>query len=421
MAHRDSTVPVGRLGRLARLARLGTQVGANLILSRDAAATAASAAEALGRLRGLATKVGQMASYVDGLIPEAHEEVFEVALRQLRAGTPHSAPWRIRELVETELGGSIERLFAEWSDEPFASASIGQVHRAVLHDGRRVAVKVQHPGIDQAMENDLSNGALVARLVGTLAPGALEAERLYSEVARHFRDELDYRREATWQEQFRTLHASDPAAIIPAVVRERSARRVLCMELMGGEDLEAAALRPEADRRRYAEILWRFVYKSILVGGLFNADPHPGNYLFRKDGKVVFLDFGCVQELTQEVQSGSREAHRAAASGDEAGFARHAAGIVGAQGGQYERAFTAYLRRAVEPVFDSPFRITRGYARELVTGLYDLKKSAFAKDSQFMPLPESTVLLNRLQLGFFSVLARLDVEVDYRAVEAEFV
>jgi predicted unusual protein kinase regulating ubiquinone biosynthesis (AarF/ABC1/UbiB family) len=239
-------------------------------------------------------------------------------------------------------------------------------------------------------------------------------------VARHFRDELDYTKEAAWQQRFAALHAGDATIAIPEVVVERSSQRVLSSTFSAGYDLETAMLRSEGGRRRYAEVLWRFVYRSILEGGLFNADPHPGNYLFCADGTVVFLDFGCVQLLSPEVQRYSRHAHLAAIARDEAAFARHAADLVQARGGAYEKAFVEYLRHAVEPVFRSPFRITRGYARELLSGLYDLKRRAFDRQSQFVPLPESTVLLNRLQLGFFSVLARLDVEVDYAGVEREF-
>src|SRR5215471_11242482 len=203
---RDSSVPLGRLRRLARLARIGTETGATILLSRDPAAAAEHAAEALGALRGLATKVGQMASYVDGLVPESHEAVFEEALKELRNGAPRSPPEAIRRVVESELGAPIDLLFEQWEDEPFASASIGQVHMARLHDGRRVAVKVQHPGIEQAVENDLANGAVLSRFASLLAPSGLESDRLYAEVAEHFRGELDYAREAAWQERFRALH-----------------------------------------------------------------------------------------------------------------------------------------------------------------------------------------------------------------------
>jgi predicted unusual protein kinase regulating ubiquinone biosynthesis (AarF/ABC1/UbiB family) len=417
---RDSSVPKGRLRRLARLARLGTETGASILLSRDPAAAAEHAAEALGALRGLATKVGQMASYVDGLVPESHEAVFEEALKELRNGAPRSPSGEIRRVVEAELGAPIEALFDAWEDEPFASASIGQVHAARLGDGRRVAVKVQHPGIEQAVEGDLANGQALARLVGAVAPDAFEAERVYAEVANRFRDELDYRREAGYQRRFAALFAEDPRVVIPAVIDERSSQRVLTSVFEPGDEFEVAMLYPEPERRAAAELLWRFVYRSILVGGVFNADPHPGNTLFRRDGTIVFLDFGCVQELTRHVHVECHAAHAAAVAHDETGFARHAARIIGASGGPYEAAFVAYLRRCVEPVFASPFRITRPYARGLVTGLQELKKRAFDRHSGFVPLPESTVLLNRLQVGFFSVLARLDVEADYAKVEREF-
>lgn len=415
----DGRVPVGRLSRLAHFARMGTEAGAKLLFSSDASAAAERAAETFGALRGLAAKLGQMASYVDGLVPEAYEKPFEEALRELRARAPRSPAPAVHALIEAELGAPLERLFAEWEEEPFASASIGQVHRATLPDGRRIAVKVQHPGIEQALENDLANGAVLSRVASLLAPSGLEADRLYAEVASHFRGELDYAQEASWQERFAALHRDDAHVRVPRIIRERSSKRVLASELMTGNDLEAAMRRPENERRSYAETLWRFVYRSILKGGLFNADPHPGNYLFSGD-RVVFLDFGCVQELTPEVQRHSQNAHRSALARDERAFARHSAALIGARGGPYEEAFVGYLRRAVAPVFESPYRITRGYVRELVSGLHDLKQRAFAKNSRFVALPESTVLLNRLQLGFFSVLARLDVEVDYAALERSF-
>ncbi|HVU06033.1 MAG TPA: AarF/ABC1/UbiB kinase family protein [Polyangiaceae bacterium] len=420
MSRRDGSVPVGRWRRLSQLSRAGAEATMGLLVSRDVTQAAAKAAEGLGSLRGLATKVGQMASYVDGLVPEAYESVMEDALRELRSRAPHSPPEAIRAIVESELKAPIAELFETWEEQPFASASIGQVHRATLRGGRKVAVKVQHPGIEEALESDLSNGAVVARLVGAVAPSALEAQRLYEEVASHFRDELDYRKEAAWQERFRALHAGDPDVVVPSVVAARSTRRVLCTDLMEGVDLDSFSTYGERIRRKAAETLWRFVYESILTGGLFNADPHPGNYLFRPDGTVVFLDFGCVQMLSPEVQWHSREAHRAAIARNEAAFASHAAAIVDAKGGTYETVFVDYLRACMEPVFHSPYRITRKWVRGLVTGLYDLKRDAFKKGSNFVPLPESTVLLNRLQLGFFSVLARLDVEVDYRAVEQAF-
>jgi predicted unusual protein kinase regulating ubiquinone biosynthesis (AarF/ABC1/UbiB family) len=159
MANDDSGVPVGRLGRFVKLAGVGARAAGDMLAKKGSEKVAERAAEVLGNLRGLAAKLGQTASYVDGFVPETHRAVYEKALGALRTATPHSSTESIRALVEEELSAPIEKLFATWSDEPFASASIGQVHRAQLPNGQEVAVKVQHPGIDRAIESDLSNVA----------------------------------------------------------------------------------------------------------------------------------------------------------------------------------------------------------------------------------------------------------------------
>jgi predicted unusual protein kinase regulating ubiquinone biosynthesis (AarF/ABC1/UbiB family) len=147
-------------------------------------------------LRGLAAKVGQMASYVDGFIPEAQREQYEAALRGLRAAAPHSAAVEITQRIEAELGAPLAQLFAEFDPQPIASASIGQVHRARLQDGRDVAVKVQHPGIERAIDSDLANAAMLERLASLLGPAALDTRRIYDELSSRIREELDYRLEA---------------------------------------------------------------------------------------------------------------------------------------------------------------------------------------------------------------------------------
>ena len=416
----DSKLPTGRLGRLSQLARVGARTGASLLLSGDGSAAAQHAAKVLGNLRGLAAKVGQMASYVDGMVPESHREAFETALKGLQIAAPRSAPEAIRHQVEAELGMPIDRAFATWSEEPFASASIGQVHRAVLHDGTDVAVKVQHPGIDLAIESDLKNAGVIESLVGAVGPRALNSHEVYTEIATRFREELDYRLEARRQEEFRTFHAEDASIRIPAVVTDRTSQRVLTMEFVRGRDLDAAAGENEALRRRYVEVLWRFVFKSCLVHGLFNADPHPGNYLFAPDGTVIFLDFGCVQPIEEPRRSHARGMHLAAAARDESAFNRHARVVLGTRGGTYEEVALAYTRACFEPLFATPFRISRSYVTDIVSQIQTVKKALFARDKSFTPMPKGMVLMNRLQFGFYSVLARFDVEADYAQVERQF-
>lgn len=415
----EREIPTGRLKRLAKLVGVGARTGASLLLSKDGSAAAEHAATVLGSLRGLAAKVGQMASYVDGFVPDEHRAAYEGAMSKLRAAAPHSSPTAIRAVVESELGAPIDELFARWADEPFASASIGQVHRAALHDGREVAVKVQHPGIDAAVESDLRNAGVIESLVGTLGPKGIGVHETFAVIAERFREELDYTLEATRQDQFRRIHADDPAIVIPTIIRERSSRRVLTSSFERGLPLDEAITADAALRTTWAEVLWRFVFRGNLVGQMFNADPHPGNYLFRPDGTIVFLDFGCVQPLVDPELSNARAMHRAALAQDEATFARATARMLGTRGGSFQVAVQAYVRRCFAPIFEQPFHIDRAYATEVVRGIHDLKKFVFAKDKSFVALPPGLVFMNRLQFGFYSVLARLDVPVDYAAVERD--
>ena len=180
-------LPTGRLKRLVRLAGVGARTGAGFVLSKSGVDAAEYAADVLGTLRGLAAKVGQTLSYVDGIVPEAQRESYERAMAKLRNAAPRSSSTAIRHVVEEELGGPIERLFASFDAEPFASASIGQVHRARLPDGRAVAVKIQHPGIAMAVESDLKNAGIAESLVATFAPKGVDPKAAYDEVAKRFR------------------------------------------------------------------------------------------------------------------------------------------------------------------------------------------------------------------------------------------
>jgi len=405
---------------VVRLAGVGARAGAGFLISKGGPDAADYAAEVLGTLRGLAAKVGQTLSYVDGLVPEAQRETYERALGKLRDSTQRSAPEAVRGLIEDELGAPIAKLFGTFDERPFASASIGQVHHATLPDGRRVAVKVQHPGIARAVESDLENANVMQGLVGTLGPKGINAKAAFDEVATRFREELDYELEAERQTLFAKLHAGDPKIWIPGVIADRTSRRVITTELAEGLVFEKATEASEAERRAWAETLWKFVFKGNLVGGMFNADPHPGNYLFRPDGGVTFLDFGCVQPISAERQPTARAMHRAAIDRDEGAFARNAEILLGTRGGEYGTRAVAYSRRCFEPMFGSPFHITRAYTTSLVEELRSMKKLFWAKDGSFVMLPPAMLFLNRLQFGFYSVLSRLDVKVDYAAVERKF-
>jgi len=410
----------GRIARFAKLASLGAQTGVQLLTSRDATAAATKAAEVLGTLRGLAAKVGQMASYVEGAVPDAYRGAYEQALKSLHHGTSTSDPKAIRRVIESELGAPIERLFAEWEETPFASASIGQVHRARLSDGRQVAVKVQHPGIEQAVENDLRNAGVLEAMVGTLLPRGVDTKRLFNDVRDRFREELSYKKEAKNQEIFARIHANDPNVVIPHVIKERSNQRVLTTDFVTGMSLSQAAALAETERKQYCATLWRFEFRSLLQSGIFNADPHPGNFFFMDGGRIAFIDFGCVQQLEDSVRKAINRIHAAALRRNETDFGREVAQMLGSSGGTYERAIVEYIRHCFRPLFESPFRLTPDYVKSVVLGIRGLKGELFAKDGSFVMPPRGLTFLSRLQLGFYSVLAKLDATQDYASIESEF-
>ena len=414
-------VPESRLGRFARLAAMGVRTGASMLVERGGGSAAEHAAEVLGHLRGLAAKVGQMASYVDGLVPEQQAPAFERALESLRAQAPRSSPEAIRTAVEEDLGAPIDTRFAEWDDAPIASASIGQVHRARLHDGREVAVKVQHPGIARAVESDLANASLLESFVGALGGKRFDTRAMLEVMRARFREELDYAHEAESLRAFGRLHAGDPTVRVPALVDDCCGARVLTTELARGASFEQACAAPEDERRAWAQTMWRFVFKGTLVGGLLNADPHPGNYVFQEGGRVTFLDFGCIQSFAERRPFALR-IHRAALARDEAEFARGVAVMVASKPGPLEDLAIAYTRRCFEPLFGSPYRITKGYAASMVDGMREMAVLGRKLPmEQFFTMPPEMLFVNRLQFGFYSVLARLDVECDYAAVESAFI
>ncbi|MGH7269061.1 MAG: ABC1 kinase family protein [Polyangiaceae bacterium] len=417
----ERKIPEGRFGRFTRLAGAGVRVGAGALLDRSGAGGAKHAAEVLGTMRGLAAKVGQMASYVDGIIPEAQRESYEAAMKALLAAAPRSSSAQIRARVEEQLRGPIDQLFSQWSDEPLASASIGQVHAALLSDGREVAVKVQHPGVIQAVESDLANAGVIEGFVGALGGKRFETKKMLAVVRARFREELDYEIEARRLSRFADLHAGDPTVRVPALVASHSARRVLTTELVRGWTFEqACSAEPEA-RLAWAHTMWRFVFKGTLLGAMLNADPHPGNYIFHPGGVVTFLDYGCIQEVDEAHRARAEVVHRAALVRDEAAFGRAVAALIEAKPGALEKLALAYTRQCFEPLFGSPYTITRGYAASLVAGMKEMGRAARkVKDAEFFPMPPDMLFVNRLQFGFYSVLARLDVKADYAAVERDF-
>lgn len=421
MVSDERKIPTSRLGRVARLARAGATSGLAALRSRDAGGSADKAAKMLGELRGVATKLGQMVGYVDGLVPEQHRGAFERSMAGLRAAAPRSSTEEIRATVREQLGRDVDEVFASWEDVPIASASIGQVHRARLHDGRDVAVKVQHTGIADAMNSDLRNAGLMRSAARAMGLTRFGVAQFIDEARARFGEELDYALEARRLREFAALHDDDPQIVVPGLIEDASADRVLTTEFIEGMRFEEAQTAPEDLRRRWAETLWRFAYGSIMRGGLFNADPHPGNYLFFDDGRVAFLDFGCVQEVDPYHRQQIVIAHRALNLGDFDACCAAMAPVLRARPGKHTDEMNTYMRLALTPLRESPYRITQDFAASVVDRFKSMAMVVrkLGRD-EFDHLPPGLLFLMRLQFGFYSVLARLDVEADYAAVEASF-
>ena len=307
-------LPTGRVARTARVGGLVTGQGvrwagmraANRVRSPERAAAAeqertaalvSELVEQLSRMRGAAMKVGQIISMVelDGLAEEQQDEL-QRKLATLRDGIPPVPFSRLEKLLRKELGAPLAKVFSEFDERAFAAASIGQVHRATTLDGDQVVVKVQYPGVAEAVETDLRNAMLLVPLVKRLAPG-LDAKALATEMRERIAEELDYELEAQNQRRVERLMRGHPFMCVPRVYTDLSTRRVLVSEYIDGARFEEVRGAGEAERDRYGEIVFRFFFGLLYRDRIALGDPHPGNYLLRPSGQVCFLDFGLLRDI----------------------------------------------------------------------------------------------------------------------------
>ncbi|MBA4857410.1 ABC1 kinase family protein [Nocardia farcinica] len=250
----------------------------------------------LGTMKGVAMKLGQMMSVLDlDLVPEAHRERFQQRLAVLRNAAPTVPFEGMRRVVEEDFGAPLDTVFAEFEPEPIAAASIGQVYRARLHDGRVVAVKVQYPGIDAAVRADLKNLTMFRKVLQSAMPWVTPA--VLDELRLNIESELDYRAEAQTQAELAELYAGHPFIVVPGTLLELSTTRVLVSEYLPGRGFDEIRGLPDADRNRIGEIIYRFYVGSLFEFAEFCGDPHPGNVLLLDDGRVGFLDFGLFNRM----------------------------------------------------------------------------------------------------------------------------
>jgi predicted unusual protein kinase regulating ubiquinone biosynthesis (AarF/ABC1/UbiB family) len=292
--------------RMATSRAIATTGGAGSEERRREAATKQQLAAArqlvsiLANMRGAAMKVGQSLSTVDmGLVPEEIRPEFQAILAELQHSAKPSPFRDVKKVIEADLGAPLDELFTAFDRVPIAAASIGQVHRATLPDGRGVAVKVQYPGIAEAIEADMKNLTLGLKLLKSIVPG-IDTAAIADEIRERIYDELDYELEAQNHRAMARMYRGHPFVLVPDVITSLCGRRVLVTEFVEGDRFEDMLSRPAAERDRLGEILTRFYLNGPLRHRLLNGDPHPGNTLFLADGRVAFLDFGFFKRLPDE-------------------------------------------------------------------------------------------------------------------------
>src|SRR4051812_36674278 len=321
-------IPSSRLGRSARLGGMAAGQGLRWAAGRgDPEERAMQAADqlvaTLGSMKGVAMKFGQVLSTLDlEAVPEARRDEFKAKLAELRDAAPSVPFAKLRRLIDAEVGDA----FASIDPEPLAAASIGQVHRAVTRDGREVAVKVQYPGIAEAVETDLRNAQMLFPLVKRLAPG-LDVKGLSTELRERIGDELDYEVEAQNHRAMARAWRDHPFVYVPPVDTALSRRRVLVTELLEGRRFEAVKALPQPERDRFGEIVFRFFFGTLKHLRRAAGDPHPGNYLLLDDGRVGFLDFGLMRVVDASYLEDERELARAVTAKDAAVVHAQLAGL----------------------------------------------------------------------------------------------
>ena len=444
----DGKLPTGRVDRTIRLARLAGRTVATRAQSRlrshaggDAAQAAELArqerlaeryAEVLGDMKGAFMKVGQVLSFVDldGVVPGPYRDLFRGTLARLQHEVPPLASEEIAEVIRAELGARPEEIFAFFSPKPVAAASIGQVHMARLADGTELAVKVQYPGVSEAVRADLANTKLLASVIraglALLGPQAprLDTTVMVEEIRDRVTDELDYRIEAANQQEFCAIYDEHPFIHIPAVYPEFSTSRVLVTDYVHGVHWsEATAAGDDAIRSRWGETIFRFVFTSLHQYGLFNADPHPGNYLFHEDGTVTFLDFGCVKRFAQDRVEVMSSVVDAALAGNALGVldAFIDVGLLSgadAEGVDPDRLLD-YYRAALRDRWDvQPFTYTPESVAGIVSGMYQ-PLGPYDDITRQLQMPKDLLFLNRITVGVSSVLAHLYATSDWKSVDRE--
>jgi predicted unusual protein kinase regulating ubiquinone biosynthesis (AarF/ABC1/UbiB family)/HSP20 family molecular chaperone IbpA len=411
---RLASLPVGFAGRtaLGTGRRLGGR-SAELVTQEIQQRTADQVFRVLGDLKGGAMKLGQALSIFEAALPPEIAEPYRATLTRLQESAPPVPIQTIHKVLASDMGEQWRASFAEFDDQPAAAASIGQVHRAVWHDGRQVAVKIQYPGAGRALMSDLSQLNRFARLFGVLMPG-LDAKPLLAELRDRVAEELDYRLEAASQEAFATAYAGDPDIRVPRVVSVSD--YVLVSEWLDGIPLATIiADGTTAQRNRAGSVLIRFMFSGPARCRLLHADPHPGNFRLLADGRIGVLDFGAVDRLPDGFPPLFGRVLRLMHEDGDPGkledeFRSH--GYLRDGVSVDLTALRALLAPLAELSKAESFRFSREWLRTETIQTSVLRSSSVLRQ---LNLPPSYVLIHRVLAAGLAVLCQLECEVPFRA------
>jgi predicted unusual protein kinase regulating ubiquinone biosynthesis (AarF/ABC1/UbiB family) len=440
MSERSKALPAGRVRRTAKVgglltaevARSYANKAANLGRSqadrraadgRRRLEAAGHIVDVLGELKGPAMKVGQMASILDlGGLPPDELEGLHAKLGELRDSAPRVSFKEMRKVIEQDLGEPISSLFAEFDPDAVAAASIGQVYRARLHDGRVVAVKVQYPGAAAAVRADLQNLGLIMRAAKRFAPG-LDAKSTALEMRERISEELDYEHEAQAQRAFARQWRGHPFIVIPNVLTSLCRPRVLVTEWIDGIGFEQILQTPQATRDRVGEIVLRFFFGSLYRFGRFSGDPHPGNFQLLDDGRMAFLDFGMTKTIPRQRIDAELDVRRAAlerdAQGVHAGLA--ALGFFESRDPRFDPERVLEHVQAVNEWYanDEPVTLTPGYVSTLLAHAGD-PRSEYWDMMRNETMPPDSLFSSRMEGMALAALGQLTATANWHRIMSEW-
>jgi predicted unusual protein kinase regulating ubiquinone biosynthesis (AarF/ABC1/UbiB family) len=437
---KKDAIPTSRLSRSSKVGRLaatqaakqmGTRAtnvarsdeGKQRALAKRQLETAEQIVAALGTMKGAAMKLGQVMSFLDvGLVPEEFREEFQAKLAELRDAAPKVSFKDMKKVIESEYGERIEDVFQTFDPVPIAAASIGQVYKAKLDDGRDVAVKVQYPGVAQAVRADMQNLGMILRLMKRVAPG-LDPKAMADEIRSRIDEELDYELEAQNQRTLARIYRGHPFIVVPEVMTSLSHEKVIVTEFVTGRGFEEIKQLPQEERNRLGEIVFRFYFGCMYRHLQFSGDPHPGNSLLLDDGRMAFLDFGLFKRIPAAVAEFELEIARIGATGDGAALIAHLhrGGFIGKPEYYTPEGILEQLRDMTWWYStDAEIELTPEIATEIMIEMSDPRSSHFSK-MRHETLPPDHLFGRRLEMLTLAVMSQLRARGNWHRIAREWI